>query len=152
MAKGKFKDMGFTMLHSYITRCFCSLPPSYKSNVGLYLEKKGVMPIASFCSGTDSPVNMMRAFCLAANDVFKIQTSVNHRFSTEIEVPKQKFLLDMFGDDMQLLLGDCKYLPETEPVVNLKTGEKETLPQADYAFGGFPCDDVSRKNNKRKEW
>ena len=58
----------------------------------------------------------MNALCTAASDFFKLQITVNHELSVEKDVQKQKFLVDMLGDDMKMLVEDrSPYDPKLTP-------------------------------------
>ena len=82
------------------------MPETYKTHLGLYLQNKGQLNVSTFCSGTDSPINVMNALSTAAGDFFKLQLTVSHELSVEKDVYKQRFLLNMLGEDMKMLVED----------------------------------------------
>ena len=47
------------------------------------------------------------------------------------------------------MLEDCQDLTK-DSVMNIKTGAMEQMPKSSFVFAGFPCDDVSSINNRRK--
>ena len=48
------------------------------------------------------------------------------------------------------MLEDCQDLTK-DSVMNIKTGAMEQMPKSSFVFAGFPCDDVSTANCKRKD-
>ena len=48
----------------------------------------------------------MNALSTAAGDFFKLQLTVSHELSVEKDVYKQRFLLNMLGEDMKMLVED----------------------------------------------
>jgi hypothetical protein len=58
--------------------------------------------VGSFCSGSEAPVLVWRAFSRVIGQRLGIGIQVLHRFSAEIEKPKQDYLLKFFPDMKRL--------------------------------------------------
>ena len=100
--------------------------------------------LGTFCSGTDSPILVMKAFKKFCSQRLGIDIDFIHAFSSENTDAKQKYLLDLFPD-MQALYPDVKTLGK-KMAKNLKTGLDEEIKSVTAAFGGFPCQDASGLN------
>jgi len=100
--------------------------------------------VGTMCSGTDSPVAVMKALQKVMDDNIKIE----HIFSCEFDPRKQEWIKDNFPS-LELLFGDIKEL-KTGKAMDYKTKQVVPVPPVDVVIAGFVCKSVSLENNERK--
>ena len=117
-----------------------------------YLSAQSFSP-ASLCAGSDSPRLVLEAISSVAADS-GISTSMKHALSAELNAQKREFLRTVFPNGSPLF-GDLHNLLE-EVADDYANGEaqeeikKTHPPDFNALIAGFPCQSVSRLNNKRK--
>ena len=104
-------------------------------------QRAGEISGATFCSGTDCPIEVWKTFLDVTEKRWGTNCSFRHAFSCENDKGKQKFLLDMFPD-MQHLFADALTV-HANNCVDIKTGKSSVAPSATWVAAGFPCDDAS---------
>ena len=99
------------------------------------------------CSGTDSPVLVLRALSAALSKRC-ITWKPRHVFSAEKHAKKRSFLQAMMGDSMEHLFHDCTAL-DSAAMCDVHRS-RVPVPVADFLYAGFRCQDVSLANPHRK--
>lgn len=102
--------------------------------------------VGTMCSGTDSPVAVMKAL----QEVMDNKITIEHTFSCEWEPKKQAWIKENFPS-LELLFGDIKEL-KSGRAKNFKTNKVVDVPHVDIVIAGFVCKSVSHENNERQEY
>jgi len=112
-----------------------------------YVTAAAPQKVATMCSGTDSPVLVLRALSAALSKRC-ITWKPRHVFSAEKDAKKRSFLQAMMGDSMEHLFHDCTAL-DSAAMCDVHRS-RVPVPVADFLYAGFPCQDVSLANPHRK--
>ena len=115
-----------------------SLEGAYKDNLTLRM--------GTLCSGTDSPVPVLKQLPKALRDKLNIE----HTFSCECDARKRAWIRDNFGK-LKHLFGDVKELCSDE-AHNYITETNTPVPAVDIVIAGFFCKSVSSENNERRKY
>ena len=142
-----FECEGDKRLEQFIVHALRSFPPTEREAIRARLMQQPRMDVGTWCSGTDAPVLMSRAFAEAARSSLQCSADVRHAFSCECNVAKQQFLLDMVP--VPILFDDAYSLPKLCGF-NVKGSTVEPVPTISRAWFGFPCQDVSSLNMHAK--
>lgn len=106
----------------------------------------GSLRVGTMCSGTDSPVAVMKAL----QEVMDNKIEIEHTFSCEFEPKKQQWIKDNFPS-LELLFGDIKEL-QSGKAMNYMTNTMVEVPRVDIVVAGFVCKSVSLENNEREKY
>lgn len=106
----------------------------------------GTLRVGTMCSGTDSPVAVMKAL----QEVMDNKIDIEHTFSCEFDPKKQQWIKDNFPS-LELLFGDITEL-QTGKATNYKTNKVVDVPPVDIVVAGFVCKSVSLENNEREKY
>ncbi len=100
------------MLQNFFAHALASWPAEDLRRLLAYMSHKETASAGTWCSGTDSPILMLRAFTAAIASFQQSGTfSVRHAFSAERDPRKQRFLLDLY-EDLPLLFDDALQLAQ----------------------------------------
>ena len=104
------------------------------------------MKLGTLCSGTDSPVPVLKKLSKALHGKLKIE----HVFSCEHAPKKREWIRDNFGN-LEYLFDDVKDLCTGE-AHNCITGTTVLVPAVDIVIAGFVCKSVSMENKERGQF
>ncbi len=101
--------------------------------------------IGTVCSGSDSPLLVLKAFeSAAAEELGASSFRVQHEFSCERLQPKASFIMQMFPE-CQRVFRDAEEMASPS-AYDWKSGGQVQVGSADMVLAGFPCTDSSRLN------
>ena len=101
--------------------------------------------VGTACSGTDSPVAVLKALAATVPGL-----EVQHTFSCEKDAAKRQWILDNFPE-LPRLFGDIADLG-TGQAWDYVAGAVSPVPQVDVFVAGFVCKSISQQNLKREQF
>jgi site-specific DNA-cytosine methylase len=104
------------------------------------------LKVGTMCSGTDSPVAVLKGLAKALGGKFPIE----HTFSCEFDGKKREWIKDNFPS-LKMLFGDVLDL-RTGTAFNYITNQDTSVPKVDIVIAGFVCKSVSSENNDREKF
>ena len=118
---------------------FCKWLPGFEA-------QKGPTTFA-MCAGTDSPILGVHSIKRAAAEVFDVDWSFEHLWSSELNATKRNFLARMFGEEnLPEIYGDCSDLLYTIAREHRSGADRVPRKDGNVGYAGFPCTDVSGLN------
>ena len=147
MPRGPFHECGFDFLVEFCELAFSSLQPEDIKSLLIHDAKR--IRIGTMCSGTDSPIAVVQAFCKASKLRGECSSTIDHASSAEACPKKQSYLLSVFGKSMRVLFPDvCKL---SEGVAFDHANKQQVVEGVHELWIGWPCQDVSRSCPNRTQ-
>ena len=146
-----FAVNGSEALTSFVDRVLDKLPRAELVKFCKYLAAHGANSVGSMCSGTDSPLLVLRALKESVGRKSGLAWPISHGFSVEKEKKKRHFLRRMFDQQLERLYHDCTSMMQADPHCDVNA-RPMPVPPVQMLYAGFPCQDVSRmhKDCKRR--
>lgn len=141
---------GPNRLRLVFLRFFSRLTAKERADVKAFVRmQQGQFDIGTFCSGTESPLLVWRAFAEACHEAIDERVAVRAVFAAESDKKKHIFIQKvwspkrLFDDVLQLQHGNA---------YNVCTNSRESTSclSVGFAVGGFPCKDASSLNNNSR--
>ena len=130
-------NMNEDFLTSVANNMLAKMPSNYVGTLRQH-HANHVMTLGTACSGTDSPVFVLRAIAKT------IGAHVKHNFSCEREKAKQSWIKTACDIDNDFQLFDDITEIGCERATNVITGDMELVPTSTIFVAGFSCKSVSR--------
>jgi len=127
----------------YMQRLAPAQRQQMKQAVAAACKDKRPLRVGSMCSGTDSPIVVLKALEKALQG----QLVIEHTFSCEYDKKKRAWIKDNFPG-LKILFGDVNELKDGIATNHLTT-ELVSVPHVDIVIAGFVCKSVSQENNER---
>lgn len=151
-ASGNFHETGDQQLRQWFRWAFGRMSHSDVVDLASARKRRERRKLGTVCSGTDSPVLIIRHMEAAALDFFKDRgVQVQHCFAAEADERKQAFLMGVFDHGMDALFQDACELGAGRPTAaDVISGEQKPIAAVQDLIGGFPCVDTSTLSSSRR--
>ena len=99
--------------------------------------------IASTCSGLDSCIPVLKHTLAALNERFDVAVTCSHVLSCDNDPSRQDFIRDAHGEDVGMLVADCREFA-TGQLRCILSNQAKPIPQADILIEGPSCLNFSK--------
>lgn len=130
----------------YMERLPAEQQVKLKEAVAAACAEGRALRVGSMCSGTDSPIVVMKKLATALKNKLRVE----HTFSCEFDPRKREWIKENFPE-LKLLFGDVNELKSGQ-ATNWLTEELVKVPKVDVVIAGFVCKSVSSENNEREQF
>jgi hypothetical protein len=102
------------------------------------------LTVGTGCSGSDAPVMVLRRLVSYWQENFGFTLKIHHRFSVEVNTRVQQWIQHTSKPDF--IFEDVRKLGQPR-LLDVRSGDRVTVPTVDLFVSGFECDTVSSANN-----